>query len=337
MRDKVGHTVGNAPEFRQVVPDYKWKLPETHIGIEIEAEQAYNIDMDALEPYWNVKEEGSIRGVGAELVLAQPLCGKDLSIALDVLDEVNRKRKFPLAFSDRCSDHIHLDVRDLTHGQLYAFILWYSIFERPIFKFAGGNRDKSVYAVPVYDAMENVRQMHKCDSDVNLLRLLQNEGGNNRYKYLAINIGAVGRFGSVEFRHHVGTDDKERLTKWINIIMCLKRAALNNDMDPEDLPTFISANGAQVVLEQVFEELAQDLTYDGIDIDIIQGVRVAQDIIFSPAMQKVFNKAFDQMLGQEGESMIDQFVNKNGPKKPKRKKVVEEDYEDFDEDFVLAP
>ena len=326
MRNKVGHTVGHAPEFRQIVPDYKWKLPDTHIGIEIEAEKAYNINVSALDPYWAVKDEGSIRGVSAELVLSRPLSGADLTKALTVLDDVNSKRKFPLSFSERCSVHVHLDVRDVTHEQLYGTILWYAVFERVLFKFAGATREKGVYSVPLYEAIESVKNLHGFNNINNMMHVFRSEGGNNRYKYLAINIGAIKNFGSIEFRHHPGTDNSERISTWINIIMCLKRMALNTEFAPEELPSYISAKGARWVMEQVFEEYTPDLWYKQAEEDIIKGARVAQDIVFSPQMQKMFKKAFDGLEKRDGLNLTLKFLEKHAVNAVKD----DDDYDDDD-------
>jgi len=257
-------------------------VSNTLVGVEIELENVKGFDTEnsQLRDYWNVVRDGSLRDNGLEFVLSRPFAGEDLISALNTFDNIISQNGKKLRTTDRTSVHIHIDVRDMTYAQLLRFISLYTTFEEPLFKVADtGNRKSGIFSTSL-------------DNAEGYLSLLGNEGINpssssarakmmNFSKYSACNIGAVQKYGSLEFRGHEGTYDTQRILKWINILLSLRKEAVDNDRDLESIFGDISNQGAEKVFKDIFGKFSDDMMYPDLEFDMFNGLRLAQDIIYS--------------------------------------------------------
>lgn len=202
--------------------EYKPTIPileeNALVGLEIEAEQIRTFI--PLEYYWSGKDDNSLRYYGREFV-SIPLRMRQVENALKYLNTQLDNFVPRFEFSPRCSVHVHLNVRDMTWDQIKTLILLYAIFERHFFHIAGTKRETSVFCVPIYKT-QALKALWKLDT-----------GGMKWHKYAAINPGTilgnddVSRYGTLEFRHLYGTNHVETIIKWLNNIMCLRRACRN--------------------------------------------------------------------------------------------------------------
>jgi len=275
--------------------------PRTIIGVEIELENMHTASRfaDAGVPrnntddnfsidgetrgvlfgtgYWNVKSDGSLRDGGVEFV-TKKLFGKDLTMALDelneyLINEVDTEYSTP---SDRCSVHIHLDVTDLDKNEYARLLIDYAIFENVLFHYCGEHRKHNLYCLPFAKSDEFKRTLSHILTSVTK-NLDFKKYVNGFPKYSALNLNATSKYGSLEFRLHGGTYDMMRVKQWINIIMCLKKNCRNNTAD--NLHREISRVGMSNYLEKVFKNYHRLLDYENCESDIINGVRLAQDIM----------------------------------------------------------
>ena len=137
----------------------------------------------------------------------------------------------------------------------------------------------------------------------------------NFTKYSACNIAAVAKYGSLEFRNHEGTYDVERITKWINVLLLMKEAAISMEIPVEDIFSNISANGTDLFFRNVFHEYSVDLEYPNLEYDMYNGLRLAQDIIYS---QKLDASKYLPKVGEE-ESAFAIYYKKRKPKRFKER------------------
>ena len=125
------------PDKRTYNPNDLLILNRRDIGIEIELEGWRGNDTSP--PYWTLVNDGSLRN-GVELV-SSVIRGDDVIKALD------EAQKFCVRngaiFSDRCSVHIHLDVRHLDTQELLRIVSTYIIFEKFFFDECG-NPDREM-------------------------------------------------------------------------------------------------------------------------------------------------------------------------------------------------
>lgn len=200
------------------------------LGVEVETENVKVIRSDDHVPAgWAVKPDGSLRN-GSEYVsfVASPEETRYLISSL-YLFFANQLRKLP-DFSWRTSIHVHLNVRPFTIPELANLQLIYSIFEPLLFQFAGGNRDKSNFCVPLTQSSQYLKiryllnpQIHPSDKLVFIAQHWE--------KYSALNFSRMQDLGTVEFRHMSGTWDTVKLGNWLNLIVAVHDAALSCEHD----------------------------------------------------------------------------------------------------------
>ena len=188
------------------------------VGIEIEVEGLKN-GAPYPDYYWHGKEDHSLRNNGYEYA-SIPLRGYQIEKALTYLSNTLAATGVTPEFSNRCSVHVHLNVRDMTWDQVRSLVLLYSIFEKHFFHIAGTKRENNIFCVPLY----------KCDLKGGISQLEYYT--ENWQKYCAINLGPilgsqdVGRFGTIEFRHLYGTLDVKTIIDWVNNLFKLRLAAV---------------------------------------------------------------------------------------------------------------
>lgn len=235
------------------------------IGVEIETENAgyltetFLSSEDPRRQYWSDKDDGSLRGGGVEFVFNHPTGGSCAVDAIEFFHELceglpHHQRP---SMSVRTSVHVHLDMRDTTSHQALRLLALYSIFEKVIFKSFARERINGHFAIPFNDCVNLTPSYHMLYQGWN--EFLQWQDSPDVGRYSAVNLCALSRFGSLEFRHHGGTWDKERLLLWINLILSLKRAS-QREIDFASEFFFASQHGFQNHLFQFFrDDVAQHI------------------------------------------------------------------------------
>ena len=257
--------IGNILRKNKVVfanrPSDEWVLPDTTIGIEIELEGVLRpgrgfegILPATLEQYWVAHEDGSLHDNGCEFTLRIPLFGEDLRKALHGMMAFAATQKTWKA-SLRTGIHIHLDARDLTRHQLLGLLGYYILFEPAIYSWIGAGRHANNFCVPWY------KYEGSLDQGERILRLMRKfaEGANvsqesilhecdEFHRYAGLNLKSLAEFGSMEFRHLETAINYDLVKDWINIIMSLKKAALEA---PESTATIIHEVDRRGVVESM--------------------------------------------------------------------------------------
>jgi hypothetical protein len=95
-------------------------------------------------------------------------------------------------------------------------------------------------------------------------------------KYDGLNLFSISKKGTVEFRMHPGCYDTTRLLEWINILLSLKKYAVEKKGLWLAILSSISGKGPLYFLKEVFGELSQSLETPYSSSDIYDGIRVAQ-------------------------------------------------------------
>lgn len=293
---KVGDLVGRPAPTRKWGASDRLLESDVFLGIEIELEgmqwfsNTYRNMLDN-SGLWRITEDGSLRNSGLEFITQevatrQPLMGADIVRALDtfkdMITKASLKKKAP-ELSERTSVHVHLDVRDFNPDELKRFILLYYTFEEILFNWIGSNRSESSYCRPAYinqDVIERASAIMNAKSDSALQSALR---GN---KYDALNYAALHNYGSLEVRSMRGTFDTEEILVWVNILLSIRSAARNPEINVDDFPEQASASGIATLLTKVFDEsLAVLLAPHATSLDILRGVRVAQEIMMEQTIR----------------------------------------------------
>lgn len=323
----VGEVLERPKEIRNFTGEASLVLPHDFIGIEIELEGLTKIPELPSFSYWALHADNSLRTEGGEnplqaieFVLKFPLCGKDLVNSLKEFHSTVGAMKKPPITSERTSVHIHLDVRDLSIRELYRLIIIYCVFEKVLFRYCGIDREDNNFCVPFYRAeghiFENISEIQRKGLR-QFTKYLESE-----YRYAALNLCALLKFGSVEFRHCGGTYDVESIKNWINIIFKLKQYAKNTTFSLQTFPSHISDLGYLPIIEEVFGEYAPLLVKIESKQDLLIGIRQAQKILCAATSQEVEQRLNKELWGEqtvEDSPLIKKYLQKKGIYQEKKK------------------
>lgn len=232
----------------------------TYLGIEVEVENVMRYDNTS--PYWQYTDDGSLRNRGKEFI-TPPIKAWRVEHALHIL--LNKDTNPDIDFSERTSIHVHMNIRTLTLKQLEALVVTYLVFERAMFSFVGSNRSENIFCVPVTDTTIGE----------NLFTLLEDSNPNITWeKYTALNLLPIMQKGTVEFRHLAGTRDIKRIMTWINLILCLKKFALQKNPQYiwERVGSLNTTSEYRLFAEEVFGSLMLELWSDTFNKEVAQGV-----------------------------------------------------------------
>jgi hypothetical protein len=215
---------GLSKDIRAVVPSFL--LRQGRVGIEIELEGMYRVSGRDTLHYWSIIGEDSLRDSGIEFVTkGDGWEGSELIEAFKELEEY-LKQHSPKA-TWRCSNHVHLDVRDLTIQQTKRIILASIIVEDVIYKSAGEHRMDSNFCMPLSFAESLIQALsqhwHRDDGDFfyNIRHVWS--------KYSGVNILPVVTQGTIEFRNSEPKHARGQLLRLCNRYLAIKEVAVKWD------------------------------------------------------------------------------------------------------------
>lgn len=238
------------------------------VGVEIEIENAPKL-REINSAFWLAKADGSLREGGTEIVLTKPLTGTKLVFALDEAFNVLLKKS--MKCSPRTGIHVHLDAGDMTVEQIRNNCVAYALVEEPIFKWVGEYRESNNFCMPWYEAEADIEVL--CDIFTNKARFLTMEA-RRLHRYSAMNLQALHKFGSIEYRHLKTTLDKNRVFMWINMLLSLKKYSMQAQSGEKILEIYREI-GSKKFLKEVFGVYSSDLDHKAIQL----GETIANDIV----------------------------------------------------------
>lgn len=250
----------------------------TYIGIECEVENAEI--RTKTEPYWNVTQDGSLRNQGLEFTTL-PIKAYRVEQALYTLFNYILTPRY--VHSERCSTHIHINVRTLTLQQLETLVLTYMIFEKALFNWVKNGREKNIFCVPLYD----ITLTQKLSNNIQEIYNLQWS------KYTALNLKPILTMGTIEFRHLHGTSDIKTIITWINLLLSLKKFVLRNKLEyiKERIYNLNTKSDYFVFCREVFDDLADMLYYPELSKDMSYCItNIKSQAMFIQPRMITFNK-----------------------------------------------
>lgn len=292
------------------------------IGIEIEVESTKRLPELSVQStaWWQTHLDNSLRGYSLEYVLGRPIRMDQVREALAALRKDIPTNNY-LRFSNRTSVHVHINVSGITLLNLYSYIVLYTILEDLLIAWSGPSRFGNLFCLGMKDA--------------NGIPLLISQGlvtgfhikkfGQDNIRYGSLNLNAVYKFGSCEFRSMEGTVDMSRIEAWCRILLNLREHAVAFK-DPREIIEEFSVLGARLFVEKHVPEIDDFLTRD-IEVGLHESMRIAQDIAFASNWEDTQAKA-----GEYGGRDAD-FVIMDDLDEPENRirRLVEELAEELDE------
>lgn len=247
-------------------------ITDDMVGIEVELEGLHvnNDDLRAeVDRRWNIIEDGSLRNEGREFVFERPMFGTDVVECLMNLPDAFNALGISPTISNRCSVHVHIDVRDLQYEQLLTFVATYLLCEPYFFAVGGEERKDNIYSRPLAgseDYLNRLGRAFKMRDDESMSWVFRNNI-NNHVKYSAFNVAPIQSQGSIEFRHHRGTYNPEVLINWTNMVLAIKRYTMSlgsQRMTSEFIDSIVNG-GYEEFVRTVFEGVSIPSVADGWD------------------------------------------------------------------------
>lgn len=217
----------------------------TAVGLELELENCNKRRAKEFFPSnsgWKVIGDGSLRSGGIELVLRRPLKGRKLSNAMRKLGYYLDKVEPNATCGMRTSLHVHLDVLDLSVGDLYRLLRNYTILEDILFIRGGVHRKYNNNCIPSTELKEFADCVESLyfNRQHELIRILFEDT-----KYSSCNIRSImvdapeGRRGSLEIRMHEGTKDISRIASWVQLLTGLVEFSKDESEDLMDAEEYL--------------------------------------------------------------------------------------------------
>ena len=246
------------------------------LGIEVEVE-GDNLPCDYdVDSYWNVEYDGSLIGESNEYVLNRPIKVGDVDNALMELSDAYEECETEVSDSVRAGVHVHVNVQELSIPQLYNFFTLYSMFEGAMLAYCGVGREGNLFCLPLNKSADLIHKLRSVAVRKNYYTLVSDE-----YRYCAMNVKALGTYGSLEFRALRSTEDLTKVGDWAKLLLHLRDVACSYD-SPEHLMVEASILGSI----RMFNKCIGPYNYMFSDVmnlkrRLSSGIRSAQAIAYS--------------------------------------------------------
>lgn len=286
--------------YNHLVSEYYGKYPVglvpswfdvAEIGLEIECE-GWKLP-GSFFSWWQALNDGSLKppsspsnGMTMEYRLQIPIEARHVPEALKYLWNSMLQSKSKLVDSNRTSVHVHLNCAKYTFREVFQIICLFIIFEELLVKWCGPEREGNLFCLRACDAEFVTQQIFRGIKGSDYNRFTGDE-----YRYASLNVAALRKFNSLEFRSMRGCIDNnslidvETIQTWVDIIMKIKERALsypNPIFLIEDfcklgpIPYLDAALGSHAKILKEVSDGRLDL-----ERKLYAGVRLAQDIAYA--------------------------------------------------------
>ncbi|AJT60758.1 putative amidoligase [Citrobacter phage CVT22] len=247
-----------------------------HIGVEIETEGQRLPKVDS--ELWRSDVDNSLRGEAWEYVLKEPVHKDKLHEAMEEMKAEWKKAKSVVKDSPNAGVHVHINVSDLTVTELYNYLALYLVMEEILIDKCGTNRIGNLFCLRASDAEYLLDMLAEAIKTTDLSILHTDD-----LRYAAVNVKALGDYGSIEFRAWPSNGDLKGIEWWANILMHLKQVAKATD-NPAQVVGDISMHSPEVFFKSIMKEYADDIEWKhSYNQSMMEGVRRVQQFAFEGA------------------------------------------------------
>lgn len=264
------------------------------IGIEVEVEfdgPPAIVETDT----WRTTEDGSLRN-GVEYVLRSPIKHSSLQKALAELEANTGEASFQESI--RTSVHVHINAGAMTWEQVFAATVAYLLVENILVEPHGSFRKGNLHCLRAKDADSFVNML--CDS----IRILKSPNStfapiplfSDRYRYASLNLCALGKYRSMEFRFLRGMTDTKDIYFWTDVLYMLVRNGMNQTVASMVDLAGRGQNEKEILLDRLFGPVSKtliDLAGDGwqgmIEENVVHALRILK-ALSEPVKNKTSSK-----------------------------------------------
>lgn len=258
----------------------KKPLLKGDVGIEIECEG------ERLFPHhsvlWKTEADNSLRGQypeeSCEWVLNEPVPKEDVRLALKELFDVQAANKAKFKFSFRTSVHIHINVGHLTRDQVMAMAYAYYLIEDLMLEYCAEHRRSNRFCLSIGQAEGAIPYIKRMISTEEWLFAKSNP--QNAIRYSSLNLEALFKYGSLEFRALEGNADIDRIDTWVKAIVNL-RTFIEKIDDIRDVHDVFLFEGPKGLIERALGNVANFFKTKGYTNSISHAFSTTIELPFS--------------------------------------------------------
>lgn len=245
---------------------------EGSFGIEIEVE-GEGLPKRNLPPIWKYERDGSLRGNdNAEYVTREPLSIEGVEKAIADLQAVLEKNNSVVNESVRAGVHVHFNVQRYTPLELLTFLTTYYVLENPLTAFCGKHRTGNHFCLRCVDAPYQINMLIEACKKKDWRHL-----NTQVIRYSALNLNALFKYGSVEFRAMRSSPNLNDILTWVKLINQVAIGAKKFETPRDVVLGMSELNGPERFVQYVMEDMYHVLPKN---VDIMESVRVVQDLAF---------------------------------------------------------
>jgi hypothetical protein len=227
--------------------------------------------------HWVAKPEGSLRGYAIEYVSTEPKSLAEAGAAVVNLYQRLQTANCQIRDSMRASVHVHLNMSDQPVQQVITFLSLYWIFEEILVRvYCGEERSGNLFCLRIVDT----------DFPVLALRdmIVSNRPSKISFdplKYSACNVGALRRYGTLEFRTLRTPTSPEPILEWLQVIDQLRQSAARFDSPAQVLEQFSGGGGEQLARVVFSDSQFEKLSQEPIEEAAYRAARIIQPLVYS--------------------------------------------------------
>ncbi len=210
---------------------------EERIGLEFECETSNPIK-SWHSHYWIYKEDNSLRN-GLEWITTGPITNDQITAAVEewFLYQNNIKNKI-VHNSPRTSIHVHRSIMNYTLLEIYTFLTAYYLIEPLLVRYCGKQREGNLFCLRMMDADYSVNALVQGIQKKYYFDYVKSDD----FKYAALNLQAITKYGSLEFRMKGGDyKNKQEIIDWITMLDFFVKAVKVSFGTPRDVATTFKA------------------------------------------------------------------------------------------------
>lgn len=235
------------------------------LGVEIEVEGR---NLPQAPTGWRGERDGSLRGESLEYVLRKPESLEQVGYRINRLKRAFSEVNGSIDDSVRAGVHVHVNVRHLTIPKLANFMAAYLVLEELLLKHCGEFREGNLFCLRSCDA-EYLLYYLSCYLKPDRIRLL---GNDDVVRYSAMNVCALPRYGSLEFRALRTPQNLDKVTAWSSVLFRLREVAEDYENPQELLGNFNPIEFTEKFLGDSFTSLTKGYDFESMAVDGYQRI-----------------------------------------------------------------
>lgn len=262
------------------------------VGLEVEVEgnkfpktaqgnpAGIDVSPELIPKSWCYHHDGSLRGAdNAEYTLRVPISFAVVPDVVNELYEMFSKFGTVLDDSNRTSVHVHFNVQKFHLDRLCTLMAMYFSLEEILTAYSGEHRVGNLFCLRVKDAsaiVSHAKAFVRRDMDYSF---------HDGLHYSGLNLRALQKFGSLEFRSFRGTTNPQDIIDWVAILQRLYEKS-DEYTDPRQLIEGFSGEGPMAYFDRLLGDKASlvlrsvPMTTQEVMSSIYEGIRYAQDLCY---------------------------------------------------------